>query len=60
MKMKKIGLIETKIFHFHMMFKNGGQGGGSSDPPEPPSGSATGMHTGHRVIIKLFHSRLKC
>ena len=36
MKMEKNGLIETKLFHFHRMFKNGGQGGGSSDPPEPP------------------------
>ena len=31
-----IFLIETKLFHFHRIFKNGGQGGGSSEHPEPP------------------------
>ena len=36
MKMKQFGLTETKLFHFHRIFKNGGQGGGSSKPPEPP------------------------
>ena len=28
MKMKKFGLIETKLFHFYRIFKNWGQGGG--------------------------------
>ena len=28
MKMKKFGLTETKLFHFHTIFKNGGCGGG--------------------------------
>ena len=28
MKMEKFGLIETKLFHFHRIFKNGGQEGG--------------------------------
>ena len=36
MKMKKFGLTETKLFHFHRIFKNGGQGGGPSERPEPP------------------------
>ena len=30
---KKIGLTETKLFHFHRIFKNGGGKGGSSEPP---------------------------
>ena len=36
MKMKYFGLTETKLFYFHGIFKNGGRGGGSSEPPEPP------------------------
>ena len=28
MKMKKLGLTETKLFHFHRIFINGGGGGG--------------------------------
>ena len=36
MEMKKIGLTETNLFHFHRIFKNGGQGVGSSEPPESP------------------------
>ena len=32
MKMKLFGLIETKLFHFHRILKNGGLGGGSSKP----------------------------
>ena len=41
MKMKQFGLTETKLFHFHMIFKNGGRergggGRGSSEPPETP------------------------
>ena len=28
MEMKQFGLDETKLFHFHRMFKNGGLGGG--------------------------------
>ena len=39
MKMKLFGLTETKLFHFHRIFKNGTGGGGevgSSEPPEPP------------------------
>ena len=28
--------IETKLFHFHRIFKNRGQEGGSIEPPEPP------------------------
>ena len=35
MKMKKNGLFETKLFHFHRLFKNGGREGGSSEPPDP-------------------------
>ena len=42
-KMKQFGLIdETKLFHFHRIFKNGGGGEGIwADPPphNPPSGS---------------------
>ena len=29
-------LTDTKLFHFHGIFKNGGQGGCSNEPPEPP------------------------
>ena len=32
--------VEIKLFHFHRIFKNREQVGGSSEPPEP-SGSAT-------------------
>ena len=28
MKMKEFGLTETKFFHFHGVFENGGRGGG--------------------------------
>ena len=28
MKMKKFDLTETKLFHFHRIFKNRGRGGG--------------------------------
>ena len=36
--MKYFGLAETKLFHFHRIFKNGDRGGeeGSSEPPEIP------------------------
>ena len=27
---------ETKLFHFHRIFKNRGWGGGLNEPPEPP------------------------
>ena len=33
--MKQFGL-ETKLFHFHGILKHIGQGGGSSELPEPP------------------------
>ena len=36
MKMKSFGLTESKLFHFHRIFKNVGQGGGSSQPHESP------------------------
>ena len=36
MKMKQFGLTETKLFHFHRIFKNGGGEWGSSEPFEPP------------------------
>ena len=39
MKMKEFGLIETKLFHFHRIFKNWGQGGWGFE--QTPSGSAT-------------------
>ena len=35
MEMKKFGLNEIKLFHFHRIFKTGGGERGSSDPPEP-------------------------
>ena len=28
-------IIWSKLFHFHRIFKNRGQGGGSREPPEP-------------------------
>ena len=34
-------MIETKLFHFHRIFKNGGQGGGFKRTPWTPSGSPT-------------------
>ena len=33
MKMKLFGLTETKLFHFHRIFKKGGQGGGFKRTP---------------------------
>ena len=36
MKIKEFGLTETKLFHFDRILKSRGQGGGSSDSPEPP------------------------
>ena len=40
--MKQFGLTETKLFHFHRIFKNGVQGGGvPANPLKTPSGSAT-------------------
>ena len=27
---------ETKLFHFHRIFRNGGMEGGSIEPPRPP------------------------
>ena len=37
MKMKQFGLTESKSFHSHRIFKNGGGGGGGlSKPSEPP------------------------
>ena len=42
MKMKKFGLIETKLFVFHRIFKNGrGGGGGGREGLEPPEPSLT-------------------
>ena len=37
MKMKSFGVTETKLFHFHRIFKNGGglDRVGLSKPPEP-------------------------
>ena len=35
MEMKKFGLNETKLFHFHRIFKNGGRKGGLIESPEP-------------------------
>ena len=35
MKMKQFGLSETKLFHFHRIFKIGGREGGSSELPGP-------------------------
>ena len=37
-ELKYFGLIETKLFHFHRIFKNRGQGGGLK---QTPSGSTT-------------------
>ena len=31
------GLTETKLFHFHRIFKNGGGGGGRRCGENPPS-----------------------
>ena len=41
MKMKYLGLTESKLFHFHRKFKNrggegGGEQGGSNETPEHP------------------------
>ena len=40
MKMKKFGLTETKLFHFHRIFKNGNGEVVSSEPfLDPPLGT---------------------
>ena len=39
--MKSFDLIETKLFHFHRIFKNGGRGGGFERTLWTPSGSTT-------------------
>ena len=36
MKMKEFGLTETKLFHFHRIFKTGGGEVGLSEHPESP------------------------
>ena len=36
MKMKYFGLTETKLFHFHWIFKNGERESGSSETPDSP------------------------
>ena len=36
MKMKQFGLTDTKLFHFHRIFKTGGREGGSSEPLQHP------------------------
>ena len=45
--MKYFGLTETKLFHFHRIFKNGGWGGGSSEPHEPPLDPPLYKEQGH-------------
>ena len=42
---KKNGLTETKLFHFHRIFKYGGHRGGSLEPPEPPLDPPLSMPT---------------
>ena len=54
MKMEIFGLIETKLFHFHRIFKNRGQGGGSSEPHEPPSGSAAEAYSVRLGFIDCY------
>ena len=36
MKMKYFDLTETKLFHFHRIFKIGGRGGGHEPHQDPP------------------------
>ena len=36
MHMNYFGLAETKLIHFHRMFKTGGGGKGFKPPPPPP------------------------
>ena len=36
MKMKSFRLIETKLVHFHRIFKNGGMEGESPEPLKDP------------------------
>ena len=49
--MKYFGLIETKIFHFHGIFKGvcvgGGGGGGFKRTPEPPLDPPSHVHVYH-------------
>ena len=57
MKMKLFGLTETKLFHFHRMFKSDGRGGGSSESPElplpPRSATVTATPSGTRSLILI-------
>ena len=60
--MKKIGLIETKLFYLHRIYKNGGQGGGTSAPPEPFRSVTACMGTkrkSHYNINKDIHLHTK-
>ena len=42
MKMKQFGLSETKFYHFHRIFKNGGGGGGGGGEGVRSGSSTTG------------------
>ena len=50
MKMKSFGLAETKLFHFHGIFKNRGWGGGFR---RTPSGSATDLQISIQTLVLL-------
>ena len=57
MKMKLFGLTETKLVHFHGIFKNWGRGGGSSEqPPEAPLDPPLNVLCVLKVLYQTFRA----
>ena len=57
MKMKSFGLTETKLFHFHWIFKN--KGADREGGKQTPSGSATASPVGYSYALNVRFSRDK-
>ena len=55
MKMKLFGLTETKLFHLHKIFQNGGWGGGVQENHLNPSGSATKLRGVKKLTVWFLH-----
>ena len=55
MKMKLFGLTETKLFHFHRVFKSWGRGGGLSEPAEPPQDPPLDKYMYQNLMLAHSH-----